>query len=127
MGSENSGGVRWVFAENNVSSGNGTAYMLKIKMNAYRGGIVQDIFFRNSTMTQTIRGIVNWDSNFAESVPFTNSDVFNPTIRNIFVDNVNTTSTVSTTFPAYVISSAVSRSPIENTYYRNSTFHTTDI
>jgi len=125
MGSENSGGVRWVFAENNVSSGNGTAYMLKIKMNAYRGGIVQDIFFRNSTMTQTIRGIVNWDSNFAESVPFTNSDVFNPTIRNIFIDNVNTTSAVSTTFPAYVISSAVSRSPIENTYYRNSTFHTT--
>lgn len=125
MGSENSGSVRWVFAENNVSSGNGTAYLLKIKMNAYRGGMVENIYFRNSTMTQTIRGIVNWDSNYSESVPFTNSDVFNPTIRNVYIDNVNTTNTVTTTFPAYVISSAVSRSPIENAYYRNSTFHTT--
>ena len=97
----------------------------KTKMNAYRGGVVENIYFRNSTMTQTIRGIVNWDTNFSESVPFTNSDIFNPTIRNIFVDNVNTTNTVTTTFQPYVISSAVSRSPVENTYYRNSTFHTT--
>jgi polygalacturonase len=125
MGSENSGGVRNVFAENNTFGGNGTAYVLKIKMNAYRGGIVQDIYVRNSTINQTIRGIVNWDSNFAESVPFTNADVFNPTIRNIYIDNVNAAATVSTTFPAYVISSAVSRSPIENTYYRNSIFYTT--
>jgi len=49
--------------------GNGTAYVLKIKMNAYRGGVVQDIYVRNSTINQTIRGIVNWDSNFSESVP----------------------------------------------------------
>jgi polygalacturonase len=125
MGSENSGGVRWVFAENNTHAGNGTAYLLKIKMNAYRGGVVSDIYVRNSTMTQTIRGIVNWDSNFSESVPFTNADVFNPTIRNVYVDNVNTTPSVTTTFQPYVISSAVSRSPIENTYYRNSVFHTT--
>jgi len=29
MGSENSGGVRNVFAENNTFGGNGTAYVLK--------------------------------------------------------------------------------------------------
>lgn len=124
-GSEMSGGVRDVFAERNVSGGAGTAYLLKIKMNAYRGGVVQDIYVRNSLVTQTIRGIVNFDSNYSESVPFPNADVFNPTIRNIYLDNVNAAPTVSTSYPAFVISSGVSRSPIDGVHYRNSTFYTT--
>jgi hypothetical protein len=124
-GSEMSGGIRNIFAEHNQSGGAGTAYLLKIKMNAYRGGAVQDVYVRDSLVTQTIRGIVNFDSNYSESVPFPNADVFNPTIRNIYLDNVDAAPTVSTKYPAFVISSNVSRSPIEGVHYRNSTFYTT--
>jgi polygalacturonase len=125
MGSENSGSVQNVFAENNTFGGPGTAYILKIKMNAWRGNMVNNIYFRNSTVTATIRGILNLDTNYSEGSPFTQGDVFNPTIRNVFMDNVSATPAVVTTFPAIVMSSDVSRSPIENVYYRNSTFYTT--
>jgi polygalacturonase len=124
-GSEMSGGIRNVFVEDNQCGGAGTAYVLKIKMNACRGGAVEEICVRNSVVTQTIHGIVNFDSNYTESVPFPDADIFNPTVRNIYLDNVNAASTVSTKYPAFVISSDVSRSPIENIYYRDSVFYTT--
>ena len=73
-----SGGVRDVFAEHNESGGAGTAYLLEIKMNAYRGGAVQNIYVRESVLHQTIRGIVNFDSNYKESIRFPNADVFKP-------------------------------------------------
>ena len=47
----------------------GTAYLLKVKTNAYRGGAVRDIYVRNSVITQTIRGIANFDYNYKEAVP----------------------------------------------------------
>lgn len=124
-GSEMSGGVYNVFAENNVSGGAGTAYVLKIKTNSYRGGAVEGIYVRNSLVTQTIRGIANFDTNYSESAPFPNADVFNPTIRGVYIDHVDAAPTVSTSFPAFVVSSSVSRSPTADIYYRDSTFYTT--
>jgi polygalacturonase len=125
VGSEMSGGVQDVLAEDNQSGGAGTAYVLKIKTNSYRGGVVQDIYLRNSMVTQTIRGIVNFDTNYAESGAPPDSDIFNPTIRDIYIDNVNAAPSVTTQYPAFVISSGVSRSPIQNVYYANSVFYTT--
>src|SRR5207248_7955163 len=90
-----------------------------------RGNMVNNIYFRNSSVSTTIRGILNLDTAYSESSPFTNGDIFNPTIRNIYLDNVSATSSVTTTFPAFVISSDNSRAPIENVFYRNSTFYTT--
>lgn len=124
IGSEMSGGVYNVFAEDNTSGGNGTAYLLKIKTNSYRGGVIQGIYIRNSTITQTIRGVVNFDTNYGESDPIPDTDIYNPTIRDIYLDNVNATPTVSTTRPAFVISNADSRSPFQNVVYENSTFYT---
>jgi polygalacturonase len=125
IGSEMSGSVYDVFAEGNRSGGNGTAYLLKIKTNSYRGGVVQGVYIRNSTVTQTIRGVVNFDMNYSEGVPFLDADIFNPAIRNIYLNNVNAAPTVATGYPAFVVSSAASRSPIENVSYENSVFYTT--
>jgi polygalacturonase len=124
IGSEMSGGVYDVFAENNTSGGDGTAYLLKLKTNSYRGGVIQGIYIRNSTITQTIRGVVNFDTDYGESDPVPDTDVYNPAIRDIYLDNVNATSTVTTTRPAFVISNADSRSPFENVTYENSVFYT---
>lgn len=125
IGSEMSGGVRNVFAERNTSGGAGTAYVLKIKTNSYRGGVVEGIYVRNSLVTQTIRGIANFDTNYSESVRFPDADVFNPTIRDIYFDNVDAAPTVSTSRPAFVVSSSVSRSPTADVHYRDSVFYTT--
>jgi polygalacturonase len=125
IGSEMSGGVWDVLAQDNQSGGAGTAFVLKIKTNSYRGGVVRDIYVRNSTVTQTIRGIVNFDTNYAESGAPPDGDVFNPEIHNIYIDNVNATPSVTTSYPAFVIYSDVSRTPIQNVYYANSVFYTT--
>lgn len=125
IGSEMSGGVYNVFAEDNTSGGDGTAYLLKIKTNSYRGGVIQGVYVRNSTMTQTIRGVVNLDTDYGESNPIPDTDIYNPTIRDVYLDNVNTTPTVSTSYPAFVISNAVARSPFQNVVYENSVFYTT--
>lgn len=124
IGSEMSGGVYNVFAEDDTSGGDGTAYLLKIKTNAYRGGVIQGIYVRNSTMTQTIRGVLNLDTNNSESAPIPDTDIYNPTIRDVYLDNVSTTPAVTTTHPAFVISNADSRSPFQNMVYENSTFYT---
>jgi polygalacturonase len=125
IGSEMSGGVWDVLAQDNQSGGAGTAFVLKIKTNSYRGGVVRDIYVRDSTVTQTIRGIVNFDTNYAESGAPPDSDVFNPMIHNVYIDNVNATPSVTTSYPPFVIYSDVSRTPIQNVYYANSVFYTT--
>lgn len=125
VGSEMSGGVSGVFATGNTSGGDGTAYLLKLKTNSYRGGVIQGIYVRNSAITQTIRGVLNLDTNYGESNPVPGGDVYNPVIRDIYLDNVNATPTVMTSYPAFVISSGVSRSPFTNVTYENSVFYTT--
>jgi len=125
IGSEMSGGVWNVLAQDNQSGGAGTAFVLKIKTNSYRGGVVRDIYVRNAVVTQTIRGIVNFDTNYAEGGAPPDGDVFNPMIHDIYIDNVNATPTVTTSYPPFVIYSDVSRTPIQNVYYANSVFYTT--
>ncbi|HLH59368.1 MAG TPA: glycosyl hydrolase family 28 protein [Streptosporangiaceae bacterium] len=125
IGSEMSGGVADVFAEDNTSGGDGTAFVLKIKTNSYRGGYVTGIYVRDSQVTQTIRGIVNFDTNYAESGDPPDSDIYNPDISGVYIDHVDATPSVSTSYPAFVIYSDVSRSPISNVYYANSVFYTT--
>lgn len=125
IGSEMSGGVWDVLAQDNQSGGAGTAFVLKIKTNSYRGGVVRDIYVRNAVVTQTIRGIVNFDTNYAESGAPPDSDIFNPDIHNIYLDNVNATPSVTTSYPAFVIYSDVSRTPVQNVYYADSVYYTT--
>jgi hypothetical protein len=69
--------------------------------------------------------MVQFDGNYPETVPFPNADVFNPTIRNIFLDDVDTAPDITPGRTTFLMSSAASRSPVENVYYRDSEFHTT--
>lgn len=124
-GSEMSGGIRNVFVERNEFGGPGLSMMLKIKTNANRGGYVQDIHVRRSLLRSAILSMVQFDGNYPETVPFPNTDVFNPTIRNIYLDDVDTAPEMTPGRTTFRMSSAASRSPVENVHYRNSEFHTT--
>jgi polygalacturonase len=124
MGSEMSAGVRNVFIHDSEFGGPGLSLLLKIKTNSNRGGVVENIYVRDSVLRQAISGMVQFDANFSETVPIPNTDVFDPTIRNVFLDNVDTVPTMTPGRSTFQFSSSPSRSPVENVYYRNSLFHT---
>jgi polygalacturonase len=124
MGSEMSAGVRNVFIHDSEFGGPGLSLLLKIKTNSNRGGFVEDIYVRDSVLERAISGMVQFDANFSETVPFPNTDVFDPKIRNVFLDNVNTVPTMTPGRSTFQFSSSPSRSPVENVYYRDSVFHT---
>lgn len=124
MGSEMSGSVRNVFIHDNDFGGPGLSLILKIKTNSFRGGAVENIYLRDSLLHEAISGMVQFDGNFSETVAFPNADIFNPTIRNVFIDNVNTAPDMTAGRTTFQFSSAASRSPVENVYYRNSVFYT---
>ncbi|MFU8852065.1 glycosyl hydrolase family 28 protein [Micromonospora sp. SL1-18] len=124
-GSEMSGGIRNVFIERNEFGGPGLALILKIKTNSYRGGAVENIYLRHSLLKMARSAMIQLDSNYSETVSFAKADIFNPTVRNIYVDDVNTAPTMTPGKTTFQFSSAASRSPVENVYYRNSVFYTT--
>lgn len=125
MGSEMSGGIRNVFIEHNEFGGPGLAMILKIKTNSYRGGAVENIYLRHNLLKAARSAMVQLDSNYSETVSFPNADIFNPIVRNIYLDDVNTAPTMTPGKSTFQFSSAASRSPVENVYYRNSVFYTT--
>jgi polygalacturonase len=124
MVSEMSGGVRDVFIRDDVFGGPGLSLLLKIKTNSNRGGVVENVYVRDSLLERAISGMVQFDANYSETVPFPNTDVFDPKIRNVYLDNVDTAESMTPGRTTFQFSSSPSRSPVENVYYRNSVFHT---
>lgn len=124
-GSEMSAGSRNLFVHDNEFGGPGLSLLLKIKTNANRGGYVENIYVRRSLLRSAISGMVQFDGNYPETVPFPNADVFNPTIRNVYLDDIDTAPGMTPGRTTFQMSSAASRSPVENVYYRDSEFHTT--
>ena len=125
MGSEMSGSIRNVFIHDNEFGGPGLSLAMKIKTNSNRGGVVENIYMRDCVLKKAISGMVQFDGNYSETVPFPNADIYNPTIRNIYLDNVDTAPDMTPGKTTFQFSSAASRSPVENVYYRNSDFYTT--
>jgi Glycosyl hydrolases family 28 len=125
MGSEMSAGIRNVFIHDNEFGGPGLSLLLKIKTNSNRGGVVENIYLRDCLVRRAGSGLIQFDGNYSETMPFPNADIFNPTIRNIFIQNVDTAPTMNPGRTTFQFSSAASRSPVENVYYRDSDFYTT--
>jgi len=84
IGSEVSGGIRNVFAENNVMDSPELDRVLRIKTNAMRGGVIENVFLRNISAGQVTDAVVKIDFFYEEG----DSGGFMPTVRNIDVRNV---------------------------------------
>ena len=66
MGSEISGGVQNHFAEDcNLDSPN-LDHALRVKNNAMRGGLLQDLHFRNIQVGQVAHAVITIDFNYEE-------------------------------------------------------------
>src|SRR5205823_3301880 len=66
VGSEISGHVRNVFAENCRMDSPNLETALRIKNNAARGGLLENFYFRNLTIGQVIHAVVTIDFNYEE-------------------------------------------------------------
>jgi unsaturated rhamnogalacturonyl hydrolase len=86
VGSEVSGGVRNVFAENcNMDSPN-LERILRLKSNAERGGVIENVFMRN-VQAGTVKVVLTIDLVYGrvETGPFP------PVVRHVFMEHVATT------------------------------------
>ncbi|UAY51123.1 glycosyl hydrolase family 28 protein [Ferruginibacter albus] len=85
LGSECSGGINNVFAEDCNMSSTNLGTILRFKTNSLRGGIIENIFMRNCTVGQITTGdILDVDMNYQEG----DVGTFTPVIRNIELNNV---------------------------------------
>jgi len=84
IGSEISGGVRNVFAENCQMDSPNLDHALRVKNNASRGGLLENFYFRNITVGQVAHALITIDFNYEEG----SKGSFTPVMRNLVVDNL---------------------------------------
>jgi len=84
IGSEISGGVKNVFAENCRMDSPNLDHALRVKNNAARGGLLENFYFRNITVGQVSHALVTIDFNYEEGA----KGKFIPVMRNFVLDNL---------------------------------------
>ena len=84
VGSEISGGVRNLFAENCSLDSPNLDHALRVKNNAMRGGLLENLHFRNIEVGQVAHAVITIDFNYEEGA----KGSFTPVVRNYTVDNL---------------------------------------
>lgn len=84
VGSEISGGVRNVFAHDCKLSSEDLWTALRVKNNASRGGKLENFYFRNITVGQVSRAVVEIDFNYEEGAKGEHT----PVVRNYVVEDL---------------------------------------
>lgn len=83
IGSEISGGVRYVFAENNTMSSPDLERGFRIKTNSVRGGLLEHLYMRNCTIG-TVKDAIVINFHYEEG----DAGNFDPTVRHVEVRNL---------------------------------------
>lgn len=84
IGSEISGGCRNVFAEDCNMDSQNLDRVLRLKSNAVRGGVIENIFMRNITVGQVADAVLQIDFVYEEGP----NGPFKPVARNVLMENV---------------------------------------
>ena len=114
IGSEISGSVRNVFAENCVMDSPNLDRALRIKTNSVRGGIVENIYMRNIKIGQVKEAVVLVSFQYQEG----DAGNFTPVVRNIYVSNVTSE---KSNYGLFL--DAYERSPVTNVVIENCRFN----
>lgn len=85
VGSEISGGVRNLFAENCRLDSENLDHALRIKNNAMRGGLLENLYFRNIEIGQVAHAAITIDFNYEEGA----KGGFTPVVRNFVVSGLS--------------------------------------
>jgi polygalacturonase len=108
VGSEVSGGVRNVFIEDNVIGE--ARYALYIKSNAFRGGVVENLYFRNNRIGQ-VEDCIRIESSFDQVAKHRHITPF----RNFHFERI----TCASASGAGISSDGLSALPISEIYFRD--------
>ena len=84
VGSEISGGVRNVFAEDCRLDSPNLDHALRVKNNRMRGGLLENLYFRNIEVGQVAHAVITIDFNYEEGA----KGGFTPVVRNFDVKNL---------------------------------------
>jgi polygalacturonase len=84
VGSEISGGVRNLFAENCRLDSLNLDHALRVKNNAMRGGLLEKLHFRNLEVGQVAHAVITIDFNYEEGA----KGGFTPVVRDYTVENL---------------------------------------
>lgn len=112
IGSEVSGNVRNVFAENCEMSSPNLDRALRLKSNSRRGGTIENIYMRNVTVGTLAEAVLHVDMFY-----FKETGEYLPTVRNIQIKNVTSK---NSPYAIYINSDA--KYPIENVIIEDCTF-----
>jgi unsaturated rhamnogalacturonyl hydrolase len=113
LGSENSGGIRNVFAENCRMDSPNLQRALRLKTNAGRGGFLENVYFRNVEVGRVSDSILTIDLVYQRVT----EGAFVPTVRNVLMENVTAKSA-----PRVLSVVGIPKSVIENVRIANSRF-----
>lgn len=84
VGSEISGGARWIFAEDCQMDSPNLERALRIKTNAMRGGVIEHVYMRDCTIGQVEESVLSVDFHYEEGA----RGPYPPTVRTIELRNV---------------------------------------
>jgi polygalacturonase len=84
VGSEITGGVRNLFAENCRLDSQNLDHALRVKNNAMRGGLLENLHFRNIEVGQVAQAVITIDFNYEEG----GKGGFTPVVRNYTVERL---------------------------------------
>ena len=113
LGSENSGGIRNVFAEDCKMDSPNLQRALRLKTNAARGGVLENVFMRNCTVGQVSDSILTIDLVYGKVT----EGPFPPVVRNVLMENVTAKKS-----PRVLSVVGIPNSTIENIRIVNCTF-----
>ena len=84
VGSQISGGARWVFAENCHMDSPDLWYAIRFKNTALRGGLLENFYYRDLDVGQVGRAAIACDFNYEEGA----NGAFTPQLRNVVVERL---------------------------------------
>ncbi len=84
VGSQISGGVRWVFAESCQMDSPDLWYAIRFKNNALRGGLLENFYYRDIEVGQVSRAAITCDFNYEEGA----NGKFTPELKNVVVERL---------------------------------------
>lgn len=114
LGSEISGGVRNVFAENCKMDSPHLDRAIRIKTNSIRGGVIENLFVRNIEVGEVKEAVIKIDFYYEEG----DAGKFTPMVQNLYIENLTSQ---KSEYAVWI--KAYDYSPVKNLVIKNCNFN----
>lgn len=115
IGSEISGGVNNIFGHDNYFDSEELDYPIRFKTNAERGGLLENIYIKNSTVNKSKVAVIHADFFYEEGI----NGKYKPVLRNIMLSNIKTAEGGSIDAKNALYLKGFEDAPIENIVLEN--------